>query len=103
MTNVSVVTMHSRPQMLERVYVLERSVADVHLCASFRDSTSASVVELTRVLRWICTTLLLACDITIAASVMEPAASAVTPAVAVAASASGVDERGVIRALELPT
>ena len=41
------------------------------LCASFRASTSASVVELTRVLQWICMTLLLACDITIAASVRE--------------------------------
>ena len=36
-----------------------------HVCASFRASTSASVVELTRVLWWICMTLLLACDITI--------------------------------------
>ena len=123
MTNVSVVSavaLYSRPQILERVDVLERSVADVHLvqqglttrrfavctalsaseprrepshqraawifihrcvgnvreqashlCASFRASTSASVVELTCVLWWICITLLLACDITIAASGRE--------------------------------
>ena len=59
-----------------------------HMCASFRVSTSASVVELTSVLRCICMALLLACDITIAASVREPAASAVTLPLAVAASAS---------------
>ena len=122
-TNVSVVstvTLHSRPQILERVEVLERSVAGVHLalqslgstplcctalsaseprrercvtlpshqraawifnprcvgnvreqashlCASFRASTSASIVELTHILQWICMTLLVACEITIAA------------------------------------
>ena len=48
------------------------------LCASSRASTSAFVVELTCVLRWICMTLLLVCDITIAASAREPVASAVT-------------------------
>ena len=42
MTNVSVVstvTLQSRPQILERVYVLERSVADVHLAQQSLSST----------------------------------------------------------------
>ena len=39
MTNVSVVTLHSRPQILERVDVLERSVADVHLALQSLSST----------------------------------------------------------------
>ena len=59
-----------------------------HLCPSSIASTSASVVELTRVLRWIYTTLLLASDINIAAPVREPVESVVTLAVAVSASAS---------------
>ena len=42
-TNVSVVSaiaLHSRPQILERVDVLERSVADVHLGQQSLSSTS---------------------------------------------------------------
>ena len=39
MTNVSAVTLHSRPQILERVDVLERSVADVDLAQQSLSST----------------------------------------------------------------
>ena len=39
MTKVNVVTLYSRPQILERVDVLERSVADVHLAQQSLSST----------------------------------------------------------------
>ena len=153
MTNVSVVsavTLHSRPQIRERVDVIERSVADVHLaqqhaavctalsaseprrdtercvtppshqraawifnprcvgnvreqashlCASFRASISASLVQLTRVLRWIYMTLLLACDITIAVSVRAGACSRCGHSGSCCSNIR-IYEHGVIRVLE---
>ena len=70
-----------------------------HLCASVTASTSASVVELTCVLWRICMTLLLACDITIAASV--DGACCQCGHSGSRCRSIRIDERGVIRVLEL--
>ena len=91
------VTERASTSALRHTTITPASVVDLQ--SSLRRKRSGAIIarvcqlqsfnlSVVRVLRWICTTLLLACDITIAASVREPAASAVTLAVAVAASAS---------------